>query len=88
MKYNEIKLNELEIKNYDVVVGYAGRARKPMVDWVTEYTYISQENLTQEQFEEVLSGKSVYGSIRFIKKVMNFANGKKLYKHICKAVMF
>lgn len=88
MNYNEIKTNELEIRNYDEVVGYAGRIRKPMIDYVTEFTFISEENLTLEQFQVVLEGKGAYGCLKFFKKVMNFANGKKLYKHICKAVMF
>ncbi len=81
MNYNEIKTNELEIRNYDVKQRYS-------TDWVTEFTFISEESLTIEQFEVVLEGKGAYGCLKFIKKVMNFANGKKLYKHICKAVMF
>jgi len=80
MKLNEIKTNKLEIRNYDVRQRYG-------TDSVTEFTYISENNLTQEQFEIILDGKA-YGCLNFIKKVMNFGNGKKLYKHICKAVMF
>ena len=81
MKLSEVKVNELEIRNYDVRYRWG-------TDWVTEYTYISEESLTVEQFEQILEGKSVYGQITFSKKVMNFANGQKLYKHTCKAVMY
>lgn len=81
MKFEEIKQNELKIENYDI-------RRRYGVDWVTEFTFISEENLTLDQFQVVLEGKGAYGALTFIKKVMNFANGKKLYKHICKAVMY
>lgn len=81
MNYNEIKTNELEIRNYDVRQRYS-------TDWVTEFTFISEESLTIDQFEVILEGKGAYGCLTFAKKVLNFANGKKLYKHICKAVMF
>lgn len=79
MNYNEVKLNELEVRNYDVRQRYG-------TDWVTEYTYISEESLTLEQFKALLGGAS--GSLTFVKKVMNFANGEKLYKHFCEAVMY
>ncbi len=81
MKQSEIKTNELEVRNYDVNYRYG-------TDWVTEFTFISEENLTLDQFQLILEGKGAYGCLTFIKKVMNFANGKKLYKHICKAVMY
>ena len=80
MKLSDIKTNELEIRNYDVHQRYG-------IDWVTEFTFISEKSLTLDQFELMLDGQA-YGCLTFIKKVMNFANGKKLYKHICKAVMF
>ncbi len=80
MNLNKIKTNELETKNYDVHQRYG-------TDWVTEFTFISENSLTLDQFQVMLDGKA-YGCLTFIKKVMNFANGKKLYKHICKAVMF
>ena len=80
MKISEIKTNELETRNYDVRHRYG-------TDWVTEFTYISENSLTLDQFQVMLDGKA-YGCLTFIKKVMNFANGKQLYKHICKAVMF
>lgn len=80
MNYNEIKLNQLEVRNFDVRHRFS-------TDWVTEYTYISENNLSLKDFEELLKDK-VYGELNFIKKVMNFRNGKKLYKHICEAVMY
>ena len=46
--YNDIKLNEISVRGYDVHRRYG-------TDWVTEYTYISQENLTIEQFDNVLN---------------------------------
>ena len=46
--YNDIKLNEISVRGYDVHRRYG-------TDWVTEYTYISQENLTIEQFDNVLA---------------------------------
>lgn len=80
IKYNEIKLNEVTVRGYDVHRRYG-------TDWVTEFTFISENSLTLDQFQIILDGQA-YGCLTFIKKVMNFANGKKLYKHICKAVMF
>ena len=90
LKYSEVKQDKLEIISYDKIVGYAGRARKPMVDWVTEYSYISKNNLTQEQFDKILKEQECNpcGVISYIKQVLTFANGEKLFKHICKAVMY
>ena len=42
---NALQLNKLDVRNYDRVIGYAGRARKPMVDWVTESTYLSEKSM-------------------------------------------
>lgn len=81
MQYNEIKQNELEIRSYDVNRRYG-------TDWVTEYVYITDKNLSLDEFETVLKDEEVCGAIRYFKKVMNFTNGQKLYKHICKAVMY
>lgn len=77
----ELKLNELEIRNFDRQWRYG-------VDWVTQYVYTSEKNLTQDEFEIILDGHEIYGQIKFIKKLLTFANGKKLYKHICEAVMY
>jgi hypothetical protein len=88
MKKQDIKTNELEVKNYSKVIGYVGRTAKPMIDYVTEYVYISEKSLTIGEFEIILEGKGAYGQLQFIKKVLNFANGEKLYKHICKAIMY
>lgn len=88
MKLSEIKLNVLEVRNFDRVAGYVGRARKAMRDWVTQYIYISEENLTTEEFEKVLEGQSVYGQIRYFKTLLTFSNGCKLYKHVCEAISY
>jgi len=80
--YKDIKLNEISVRGYDVHRRYG-------TDWVTEYTYICQENLTIEEFDKVLAEiGTVCGEISYIKKILTFGNGKKLYKHICKAVMY
>lgn len=81
MKLSEIKLNELETKSYDVRYRWG-------TDWVTEYTYISEENLSIEEFDKVLEGHGAYGNLTYRKYVLNFGNGQKLYKHFCKAVMY
>ena len=88
MKYSEVKQNEVDMKSYDKIVGYAGRRRKPMIDWVTEYNYISEDSLTLEQFKEILKEHEPCGEISYEKFILNFANGKKLFKHVCKAVMY
>ena len=41
-----LELNKLAVRNFDRVVGYTGRGRTPMVDWVTESTYLSEKSLT------------------------------------------
>ena len=80
MELSEIKTNELETRKNDENHRYG-------TDWDTEFTFISENSLTIDQFQVMLDGKA-YGCLTFIKKVMNFANGQKLYKHICKAVMY
>lgn len=80
MKFNEVKQNELEVKNYDVRRNYG-------TDWVTEFTFISETSLSLKQFQEMLEGQA-YGVLTYIKRVLRFGNGKILYKHTCKAVMY
>ena len=86
----KLPIDELVVRNYDEVTGYAGRIRKPMVDWVTEYNYVSKENLTQEQFDEKIkeAGHTPYGMISYKKHKLTYGNGDIYYRHICKAVMF
>ena len=50
----KLPIDQVVVRNYDEVVGYAGRVRKPMIDWVTEYNYVSKESLTKEQFDKIL----------------------------------
>lgn len=92
IKDGDLKLpvDEITVRNYDKIVGYAGRARKPMVDWVTEYNYVSKENLTQEQFDEKIkeAGHTPYGEISYKKKKLTYGNGDIYYRHICYAVMY
>lgn len=85
MKLSEIKTNELEIKSYDV---RKRCGRGFITDWVTEYTYISEQNLSEQEFDKVLEGQGAYGNITYKKFIMNFGNGQKLYKHVCKAIMY
>lgn len=86
----KLPVDELVIRSYDEVVGYAGRVRKPMVDWVTEYNYVSEKSLTQEEFDKIIDsqGNKPYGQIEYHKKKLTFGNGKVYYRHILKAVMF
>ena len=49
----KLPIDQVVVRNYDEVVGYAGRVRKPMIDWVTEYNYVSKESLTKEQFDKI-----------------------------------
>ena len=92
VKDGDLKLpvNELVITSYDKVVGYAGRARKPMVNWVTEYNYVSEKNLTQEEFDKIIDEQpnKPYGQLEYTKKKLTFGNGKVYYRHILKAIMF
>jgi hypothetical protein len=85
-----LPVDEIVVRDYDEVVGYAGRVRKPMVDWVTEYNYVSKENLTQEQFDEKIkeAGHTPTGMISYKKHKLTYGNGDIYYRHICKAVMF
>lgn len=86
----KLPIDEITVRNYDKIIGYAGRARKPMVDWVTEYNYVSKENLTQEQFDEKIkqAGHTLYGEISYKKKKLTYGNGDIYYRHICYAVMY
>ncbi len=81
---------QIETKQYDKVVGYAGRCRKPMVDWVTEYTLIDTMSYTIEQFENILKDahKDITGMVTFIKKKLTYGNGRVEYKHIAQCVSF
>ena len=86
----KLPIDQIVVRDYDEVVGYAGRVRKPMVDWVTEYNYVSKENLTQEQFDEKIkeAGHNPVGMISYKKHKLTYGNGDVYYRHICKAVMF
>ena len=86
----KLPIDQVVVRNYDEVVGYAGRVRKPMIDWVTEYNYVSKESLTKEQFDKILEeyGHTPYGMISYKKRKLTYSNGDIYYRHICKSVMF
>lgn len=92
IKDGDVKMpvGEIFVRNYDEVTGYAGRARKPMIDWVTEYNYVSKDSLTKEQFEQLLKDNNhePCGMISYKKKKLTYGNGDVYYRHICKAAMF
>ena len=86
----KLPIDELVIRNYDKIIGYAGRARKPMVDWVTEYNYVSEKNLTKEEFDKIIDAQEnkPYGQIEYHKRKLTFGNGKVYYRHILLAIMY
>jgi hypothetical protein len=61
LKDGELKfpIDELVVRNYDETVGYAGGTRKPMVDWITEYNYVSEKSLTKEEFEQIITNNDI-----------------------------
>lgn len=83
------ELNKLNVENYDRVIGYAGRARKPMVDWVTESTYLSEKSLTREEFDEIVSQHhQICGNLKYKKYRQRYSSGRILYKHVLEEVMY
>ena len=61
-----LELNKLAVKNFDRVVGYVGRGRTPMVDWVTESTYLSEKSLTKDQFNTIVKEHhQICGSLKY-----------------------
>lgn len=84
-----LKLNELQVKNFDKIRGYVGRAHKPMVDWVTESTYLSERNLSKDEFNKIISkNHEICGSLTYKKYRQVYSSGKVLYKHILTEVMY
>lgn len=83
------KLNDLQVKSYDEVIGYAGRSRKPMVDWVTESEYISDKSLTIDEFNKVVSEHhQICGNCTYKKYRMRYGDGTIYYRHVLKEVMY
>ena len=78
----KLPIDQVVVRNYDEVVGYAGRVRKPMIDWVTEYNYVSKDKILEE------NGHTPYGMISYKKRKLTYGNGDIYYRHICKSVMF
>jgi hypothetical protein len=84
MKLSEIKMNEIETRSYREYFG-SGR----FYDNVEEYSFITSESLTYEEYCKVLkdAGKYIWGSITVIKKQLTQAGRIIGYKHILKAAM-
>ena len=84
-----LELNKLKVINYDRITGYAGRARKPIVDWVTESIYLSERNLSKDEFNTIIQEHHVIsGSLSYKKYKQIYSSGKVLYKHVLKEVMY
>lgn len=85
IKDGELKLpiDELVIRDYD-------EHRRYGTDWVTEYNYVSEKSLTQEEFDKIVaeSKNRPYGEISYQKRKLTYGNGKVYYRHILKAVMY
>ena len=89
MSTDVIELNKLVVKSYDEVVGYAGRIRKPMVDWVTESTYLSEKSLSIDEFNTLIEQHhKICGTLKYKKYRQKYSSGKVLYKHVLKEVMY
>ena len=61
-----------------------------MVNWVTEYNYISKNNLSKEEFDKIIDAQEnkPYGEIEYKKKRLTYGNGDVYYRHILKASMY
>ena len=66
------------------------RSRKPMIDWVTEYNYVSEKSLSEAEFMDIIEEKyTPEGQIYPPKKKkLTFGDGRVYYRHILKTVMF
>ena len=84
-----LELNKLVVKNFDRVAGYVGRRRTPMVDWVTESTYLSEKSLTKDQFNIIVEEHhQICGSLKYKKYRQVYSSGRALYKHVLEEVMY
>lgn len=79
----ELPIDQLEVRQYD-------ERRRYGTDWVTEYNYVSEKSLTQEEFDKIIaeSKNTPYGEIYYQKRRLTYSNGKVYYRHILKAVMY
>ena len=76
-----MKINEFESRNYTTY--FRGR----IWDNVTEYSYISANNLNTQEFEDILKESRIIlqgGWVSYIKKLLTLKSGKTLYKYIAK----
>ena len=78
-------LNTIEVRSYDKVIGYAGRCRKPMIDYITEYSLVAPVSYTVEQFENLLAEahKTVCELVKYTKRKLTYKSGRVEYLHIC-----
>ena len=84
-----LELNKLTVKNFDRISGYVGRRRTPMVDWVTESTYLSEKSLTKDQFNTIVEEHhKICASLKYKKYRQVYSSGKVLYKHVLEEVMY
>ena len=80
-----MKLNELTSRTYT-------ERNRFYTDEINEYEYISEKNLTEDEFTTILNNAKVfvagvYASYKLIKKQLTLNTGKKLYKHIIKLTL-
>ena len=84
-----LELNKLTVKNFDRIAGYVGRRRTPMVDWVTESTYLSEKSFTKDQFNTIVEEHhKICGSLKYKKYRQIYSSGRVLYKHVLEEVMY
>lgn len=79
----KLPIDELVIRQYDKHHRYG-------TDWITEYNYVTKEELTKEQFDKIIDAQEnkPYGQIEYHKKRLTYANGEVYYRHILKAIMY
>lgn len=78
-----LPLNEIVVRNYDRHLRYG-------TDWVTEYNYLCEKSLTEDEYTKLLqdAGHELVGEIHFKKRKLTYSNGKIYYRHICECIMY
>ncbi len=80
MKYSEIKLNEIESRQYD-------RQTRFGTDWIVEHTFITNQNLTEDETKTIFKKHDSTVS-KFHKVLLTFANGIQLYKYVGESIQY
>ena len=80
-----MKLNELTSRSYT-------ERNRFYSDEIEEYEYISERNLTENEFMTILDNAKaiaggLYAGYKLIKKQMKYETGRILYKHIIKLTL-